>query len=92
MKKSILTLAIVIISFMTFAQNDTIKTQLLDEVSVVSSYRVKPDNGSMVIKETIDEQNTGQEPCFVFSKMPSMFSYGDNGSEYGSDVQLHQSQ
>lgn len=83
MKKVILTFALALISATAFSQNDTTIEKTLKEVSIVFSYRVKSDNGSLVTKESIEKENNGKEPCFIFAKMPSIFAYGDNGSEFG---------
>ena len=83
MKKVILTFALALISASAFSQNDTTNAKTLKEVSIVSSYRVKSDNGSLVTSKKMKEENNGKEPCFIFAKMPSIFAYGDNGSEFG---------
>lgn len=65
-----------------FAQQDTVKR--LKEVSIVSTYRTTTaEQGSLVDHKKLEDQNTGQEPCFVLNQFPSVFSYGDNGAEHG---------
>lgn len=83
MKKFFLVVLAVLFTAHVYPQNDSVKSNVLNEVTIVSTYRVKSDNGSLLKTEELEKENTGKEPCFVFSKMPSVFAYGDNGSEFG---------
>ena len=62
--------------------SDTL-THTLDEVSVVSFYRVNLRTGTTLSREDITIQNKGQEPSFILARMPSVFAYSDTGNEYG---------
>jgi iron complex outermembrane receptor protein len=78
---SVLSLIIIILSALPLQAQDTVHR--LKEVSIVSSYRVSSEQGSLIDTKKLESENTGQEPCFVLSQLPSVFSYGDNGSEFG---------
>ena len=55
----------------------------LDEI-VVSSFYQSSSIASVVIDvDDIVQTNYGQEPSNVFSKMPSIISLNDNGTEFG---------
>ena len=87
MKRSLLLLLLALSSIISvFAtdvvDNDTL-ARTLDEVSVVSFYRVNLRTGTTLSRDDITIQNRGQEPSFIIARMPSVFAYGDNGNEYG---------
>lgn len=63
-------------------ESDTI-AHTLDEVSVVSFYRVNLRTGTTLSRDDITIQNKGQEPSFILARMPSIFAYSDTGNEYG---------
>lgn len=79
----ILTILVVFSSIKSFAENDTIKVVNLNEVSIVSTYRNNISIGSELKSKNLKEINFGQEPCFAFRTIPSVFSYCDNGSDFG---------
>lgn len=55
----------------------------LDEVVISSFYQSSSTLSSEVNQRDIVKVNYGQEPSHVFSKMPSIISLNDNGTEYG---------
>ena len=80
--KFILGLLVVCCSTNLYAQNDTIKVYSIDEVSIVSFF-----NGNNKLteysKDNLIKMNYGQEPSNLFSKIPSIISLNDNGTEFG---------
>ena len=59
--------------------NDTVINKTLDEFTVTSFYRsATPMLGSTIDAKTILENNYGQEPSWLFAKMPSIFAFSDN--------------
>ena len=46
------------------------KIDSLSEVTMVGYYRHGIDTGSLLNSETLKKENHGQEPSFVFAKMP----------------------
>lgn len=81
----LLTLSLLIAVFTAHAEeidNDTI-AHTLDEISVVSFYRVNLRTGTTLSREDITLNNKGQEPSFIIARMPSIFAYSDTGNEYG---------
>ena len=53
--------------------SDSLVSNDLEEVNVTSFYRASaPILGSVINSETINKINYGQEPSWVFSKMPSL--------------------
>ncbi|MBO7291367.1 MAG: hypothetical protein J6U55_02155, partial [Bacteroidaceae bacterium] len=86
MKQYLLITLILATTFLSFANttpaNDTI-AHTLDEISVVSFYRVNLRTGTTLSREDITIQNKGQEPSFIMARMPSLFAYSDTGNEYG---------
>ena len=64
--------------------NDSIINASLDEFTVTSFYRnASPMLGSTVDSKTLIANNYGQEPSWLFAKMPSIFAFSDNGTEFG---------
>lgn len=61
----------------------TSDTLEISEVTVVSFYRNSTTIGSVVEPKELVESNYGQEPSHVFSEMPSIFAYSDNGTDFG---------
>ena len=59
------------------------KIDSLSEVTIVGYYRHGIDTGSLLNSETLKKENHGQEPSFVFAKMPSVFAYNDAGTNFG---------
>lgn len=55
----------------------------LQEISVSGLYRNKINTGSLIQVDQIKTDNHGQEPSFVFQKMPNIFAYNDNGTQFG---------
>ena len=67
-----------------FAQDiDTTTVYTIDEINVVGFYRTDTKVGNVLDRDFIGKANKGQEPSFILSNMPSVFSYSDTGSEYG---------
>ena len=71
------------VSSLYATENDTIASKKLDEVEVVSFYRNTPMVGGTLTNNEMSNKNYGQEPSWVFSKMPSIFAFSDNGTEFG---------
>ena len=82
MNKFIYTLIFTFVCAISFAQVDTTMISL-DEVVVSSFYQSSSTSSSDVKSQEINKINYGQEPSHVFSKMPSIISLNDNGTEYG---------
>ena len=80
--KFILSLGVVLCNFNVYAQNDTISLYSIDEVSVTSFFH---GNEKLTEYSTEDliQNNYGQEPSNLFSKLPSVISLNDNGTEFG---------
>lgn len=63
---------------------DSLIVHNIDELTVTSFYRASaPTLGSLVNSESLNKVNYGQEPSWVFSKMPSIFAFSDNGTDFG---------
>lgn len=62
---------------------DTTAVVELHEVSVTGLYRNKINTGSLLDSKQIKQDNRGQEPSFMFQKLPNIFAYNDNGTQYG---------
>lgn len=58
-------------------------TTKLEEVSVVSFYTNTTKQGSLLEARELQTQNLGQEPSHMFKKLPSVFAFSDNGTEFG---------
>ena len=70
--------------FVVFTANAQLTDSItLDEVSVVSFYRNSGDIGGVVNEKKLLEDNYGQDPAHMFTKMPSIFSLSDNGTDFG---------
>ena len=63
--------------------NDTIKSYSLDEVSVTSLYRNNVTTGSILDATALKTTNHGQGPDYVFSTLPNIYAYNDNGTHMG---------
>ena len=63
--------------------NDTIKSYSLDEVSVTSLYRNNVTTGSILDATALKATNHGQGPDYVFSTLPNIYAYNDNGTHMG---------
>lgn len=63
--------------------NDSLITQNLDELTVTSFYRTATTLGSVVDSKSLIKANYGQEPSWLFAKMPSIFAFSDNGTDFG---------
>ena len=83
MKKSIFTLIFTFICATVFAQESDTTIVALDEIVVSSFYQSSSTVSSVVGPQDMARSNYGQEPSHVFSKMPSIISLSDNGTEYG---------
>lgn len=82
MKKFFIILLCACIYNIVYAVNPTDTTNL-KEVSVVGLYRNKVNTGSLLKLDEIKTSNYGQEPSFVFAKMPSVVAYNDAGTNFG---------
>ena len=87
MKKKILTLvALSVFSGMTAKGEevlDSIRVYGLEEVSVTSLLRNNITTGSIIGPELLLKKNHGQGPDYVFSELPSVYAYNDNGTRMG---------
>ena len=83
MNKFIYTLIFTFICATAFAQESDTTMVALDEIVVSSFYQSSSTTSSVVTSQDIVKTNYGQEPSHVFSKMPSIISLNDNGTEYG---------
>lgn len=83
MKKSFFTLIFTFICVTIFAQELDTTIVALDEIVVSSFYQSSSTVSSVVGPQDMARSNYGQEPSHVFSKMPSIISLSDNGTEYG---------
>lgn len=87
MHKHFITLIILLAYLLPISATDIVPQDsiehTLNEVSVVSFYRVNLRTGTTLSREDITIQNKGQEPSFIIARMPSVFAYSDTGSEYG---------
>lgn len=77
-------ISLIMIMFITFISyaNDSIKVTI-DEITVTSFYKSKVNNNDKIDDDKLLSVNYGQEPSHVFSKMPSIISLNDNGTEFG---------
>lgn len=86
MKKFLWIMCALLVGMSAYAgeTSDTVINKTLDEFTVTSFYRsATPMLGSSVNAETITASNYGQEPSWLFAKMPSIFAFSDNGTEFG---------
>ena len=83
MNKFIYSLILTFICAITFANESDTTIVLLDEIVISSFYQSSSTTSSVVTSKDINKINYGQEPSHVFSKMPSIISLNDNGTEYG---------
>ena len=81
--KFIYTLILTFICVASFTQELDTTMIDLDEVVISSFYQSSSTLSSEVNQQDIVKVNYGQEPSHVFSKMPSIISLNDNGTEYG---------
>lgn len=82
MKKIFLILA-VFLGFMISVYPQSLDTLQINEVTVVSFYRNAIDAGTVIEEDKLIEENYGQEPSHLFSKMPSIYAYTDSGTDFG---------
>lgn len=80
MKKWLFTLSLTFIATVMVAQSDSIN---LDEVVITSMYKTHINGGGELKSAEISKLNYGQEPSNMFTKMPSVISLNDNGTEFG---------
>ena len=82
--KKILTICLLSIATNLMAtEKDSVVTKSLDEVSVTSLYRNSVVTGSSLSREKLVSENHGQGPDYVFSKLPGIYAYNDNGLHMG---------
>ena len=61
--------------------NDTIT---LNEVSITSFYQTQNvESVNTLDTKTLTQINIGQEPSYMIKSLPSIFSFSDNGTEFG---------
>ena len=86
LRRIFITLSLLLTIVAAHAENsmasDTI-AHTLDEISVVSFYRVNLRTGTTLSREDITVNNKGQEPSYIIARMPSIFAYSDTGNECG---------
>lgn len=82
MKKIILYLVASLVCITCYA-TEIADTMNLKDVTVVGLYRTQINTGALLTANEIKEQNHGQEPSFVFAKMPSIYAYNDAGTNFG---------
>lgn len=86
MKKFLFTFSLLFVTLLTMGEtskevvNDTIS---LPEVNVTSLYRNSVNVGYMLDSKTLVSENYGQEPSHLFKTMPNIYSFSDNGTEFG---------
>lgn len=68
--------------FTLSAQTDTTVVNL-DEITVSSFYSQSLSIANVLNTDKLVESNYGQEPSNYFTKMPSIISMNDNGTEFG---------
>ena len=86
MKKFLMFMTALMISVSLYAENltnDSVLTKQLSEYTVTSFYRQLLTQGSVIDTEKIANENYGQDPSWMLSKMPSVFAFSDNGTEFG---------
>lgn len=71
------------ICFNLFSQDIDTTSVNLDEIVVSTFHQASSTVSSVVKLDDIAKVNYGQEPSHVFSKMPSIISLNDNGTEFG---------
>lgn len=81
MKKILFAFIALFTIFTTNAQElDSIS---LNEVTVVSFYRNTENVSGVLSEKELTDGNYGQDPAHMFTKMPSIISLSDNGTEFG---------
>ena len=87
MKKILFILTLFFISMSMMANinesgftNDTIS---LPEVNVTSLYRNNVNVSYLLDANTLVSENYGQEPSHLFKTMPNIYSFSDNGTDFG---------
>ena len=83
MRKFIFVLICFFVSFNSFGQDADTTVVALDEIVVSSFYQSSSTVSSIMGPKEIARVNYGQEPSHLFSKMPSIVSMNDNGTEFG---------
>jgi iron complex outermembrane receptor protein len=86
MRKLLWIMCVLLVGMSAYAEetNDTVINKTLDEFTVTSFYRNSaPMLGSTIDSKTLVKENYGQEPSWLFAKMPSIFAFSDNGTEFG---------
>lgn len=84
MKKIFTTLFLTAIaSVFAGAQESDTTTVALDEIVVSSFYQTTSTVSSTMGEYELSTMNYGQEPSHAFSRMPSIISLSDNGTDFG---------
>lgn len=81
MRKFLFLLTVIFISSLCYGQS--LDTLSINEITVVSFYRNSINNGSVIEEKDLISNNYGQEPSHYFAEMPSVFSFSDNGTDFG---------
>ena len=79
--KILFLLSIILVSSLCYGQS--LDTLSINEITVVSFYRNSINNGSVIEEKDLISNNYGQEPSHYFAEMPSVFSFSDNGTDFG---------
>ena len=82
MRKIFFIISFIFAGINVYGQQDTTKVYSIDEISVVSFFN-NDNHSTEYDKVDVIETNYGQEPSNIFSKMPSIISLNDNGTEFG---------
>lgn len=87
MKRFILSLVVLMMTTLMSANDPVLvpadSTINLNEVSIVSLYRNNVNTGYLIKTDELRETNYGQEPSWTFVKMPNIYAFGDNGTQFG---------
>ena len=81
--KKIYCLIAFFVALSVYAQDVDTTSIILDEIVVSSFYSNSSTVSSVIDIKDIAKMNYGQEPSHIFSKMSSIVSLNDNGTEYG---------
>lgn len=81
MRKFLFLLSVILINSLCYGQS--LDTLSINEITIVSFYRNSINNGSVIEEKDLISNNYGQEPSHYFAEMPSVFSFSDNGTDFG---------
>lgn len=88
MNKILMLLSAMMLCMASYAEesvsvNDSVISHDLNEVTVTSFYRTATTLGSVVDFNSLIKADYGQELSWLFAKMPSIFAFSDNGTDFG---------